>query len=410
MGKLYDKNLKAVLNKNHPKTFTLTDGEGLGARVSEKGKVRWQYRYKVDGKSRRLDLGDYPALSLLNARDEAQQCRQWLAQGYDPKHQRSLARNETLKPVTVKDALEYWLVNYAKDNRVNWLKSRSQFERHIYPYIGEFPLAQTDTRHWIECFDRATRGIKGKQRPAPVASGYVLTNVKQALKFCRTRNYAFSRALDDLTVPDVGKKQAERERFLTDKELIDVWSMATEDGSFSNQYYRDLFRIQILLGGRTQEVRLSTWAEWDFDEMLWTVPKAHSKNGEKVFRPIPLELKSWLLKLKGDAKKSAPILGVIKTPEAVSQYTRLIWKKLKHDEKWTIHDLRRTLATGMSDLGIAPHIVEQLLGHKLGGVMQIYNRSRYLPEKVEALSKWIERIEVLTNSGKNVVIMKVAHE
>ncbi|TOL44803.1 hypothetical protein CGH96_23985 [Vibrio parahaemolyticus] len=187
---------------------------------------------------------------------------------------------------------------------------------------------------------------------------------------------------------------------------MDVWRMATEEGDFRNQYYRDLFRFQILLGGRTQEVRLSTWAEWDFDEMLWTVPKAHSKNGEKVFRPIPLELKSWLLKLKGDAKKSDPILGVIKTPEAVSQYTRLIWKKLKHDEKWTIHDLRRTLATGMSDLGVAPHIVEQLLGHKLGGVMQIYNRSRYLPEKAEALSIWIERVNVLAGLHENVVIMR----
>lgn len=57
MGKLYDKNLKMVLNKNHPKGFTLTDGEGLGARVSEQGKVRWQYRYKIEGKNKRVDLG-----------------------------------------------------------------------------------------------------------------------------------------------------------------------------------------------------------------------------------------------------------------------------------------------------------------------------------------------------------------
>ncbi|MDW1606823.1 MULTISPECIES: tyrosine-type recombinase/integrase [Vibrio] len=406
MGKLFDKHLKTVLNKKHDKVFTLTDGRGLGARVSEKGKVRWQYRYKIDGKSCRMDLGDYPELSLLNAREEAQQCREWLAQGYDPKHQRSLVRNETLKPVSVKDALEYWLVNYAENNRSNVDKHQAQFEKHIYPYIGQLPLTQTDTRHWIECFDRITHGIKGKQQPAPVASGYVLINAKQALQFCRTRNYAFSRALDDLTVPDVGKKQAERDRFLSDSELVDVWNMATEENSFCMQYYKDLFRLLILLGGRTREIRLSTWVEWDFKEMLWTVPKAHSKNGEKVFRPIPLELKSWLLKLKGDAKKSDPILGVIKTPEAVSQYTRLIWKKLKHDEKWTIHDLRRTLATGMSDLGVAPHIVEQLLGHKLGGVMQIYNRSRYLPEKAEALSIWIERVNVLAGLHENVVIMR----
>ncbi|HIF9279290.1 TPA: tyrosine-type recombinase/integrase [Photobacterium damselae] len=52
-----------------------------------------------------------------------------------------------------------------------------------------------------------------------------------------------------------------------------------------------------------------------------------------------------------------------------------MWKRLEHEEKWTMHDLRRMLATRMNELGIAPHVVEQLLGHSLGGVMQIYNRS-----------------------------------
>lgn len=410
MSKLYDKNLKAVLNKNHPKTFTLTDGKGLGARVSERGKVRWQYRYKVDGKNYRLDLGDYPALSLLNARDEAQQCREWLAQGYDPKHQRSLARSETLKPVSVKEALEYWLVNYAEDNRSNASKHRAQFERHIYPYIGDLPLEQTETRHWIESFERIRKGVKGKQTPAPVAAGYILQNSKQALRFCRVRHYAFSRALDDLMIADVGNKQQKKDRILSNKELSDVWSLATDKGDFRNQYYRNILRLLLTFGARSQEARLSTWAEWDFNEMIWTVPKAHSKGGEKILRPIPRHLENWLLELKGDACSSALVLGELKAPEAVSQYGRLLWKRLEHEDSWTLHDLRRTVATRMNELGIAPHVVEQLLGHSLGGVMQIYNRSQYLPEKVEALSKWIDRIEVLTNLDKNVVIMKAANE
>ncbi len=52
MAKLYDKNLKAVLNKIHTKVFTLTDGNGLGARVSPHGKISWQYRYKIDARVR----------------------------------------------------------------------------------------------------------------------------------------------------------------------------------------------------------------------------------------------------------------------------------------------------------------------------------------------------------------------
>ena len=59
---------------------------------------------------------------------------------------------------------------------------------------------------------------------------------------------------------------------------------------------------------------------------------------------------------------------------------RMLYKRLGHSEPWTLHDLRRTFATTLNNMGIAPHVVEQLLGHSLGGVMAVYNRSQYLPE------------------------------
>lgn len=404
MGKLYDKHLKAAVGKHHSNTFVLTDGNGLSARVSAKGKVRWQYRYKIDGQNKRMDLGDYPALSLLKARDMVAQCREWLADGFDPKSKRELEREKTLHPVTVKDALEYWLIEYAEDNRANASKHRAQFERHIYPYIGSLPLNQTETHHWIDCFDRIRKGIAGKQRPAPVAAGYVLQNAKQALKFCRVRRYATSRALDDLSIQDVGSKQQKKDRVLTTKELADVWRSALGKGENRNEYYKTLLKLLIVFGCRTLEIRLSTWAEWDFTENVWTVPKAHSKTGERILRPIPDELKGWLLVLKGNAKKDDLLLGQLKAPETVSQYGRKLWERFKHDEQWTLHDLRRTLATRMNDLGVAPHVVEQLLGHSLGGVMAIYNRSQYLPEKKVALDMWMDHLEILSNPDESKVV------
>jgi integrase len=68
-------------------------------------------------------------------------------------------------------------------------------------------------------------------------------------------------------------------------------------------------------------------------------------------------------------------------------------------------DLRRSLATKLNELGIAPHVVEQLLGHAMPGVMAIYNRSQYLPEKLDALNKWIDRLEVLAGNHENVVLL-----
>lgn len=136
--------------------------------------------------------------------------------------------------------------------------------------------------------------------------------------------------------------------------------------------------------------------------MIWTVPKAHSKTGDKIIRPIPAALQEWLLVLKGNSTLDGYILGEEKSSENVSQQGRLLWKRLGHSESWTLHDLRRTLATRLNDLGVAPHVVEQLLGHSLGGVMAIYNRSQYLPEKMAALDMWLEHLEVLSNSPDNV--------
>lgn len=210
MGKLYDKQLRNMLNKpQEPDEYS--DGNGLGVAVSAMGKIRWQYRYKVAGKNKRFGFGNYLELSLQKAREKLKRFREWLAEGYDPKLKHELERSTTLKPVTAKEALEYWLVEYAEDNRANASKHRSQFERHLYPYIGHLPLEQTETRHWLECFDRVRKGISGKQRPAPVAAGYVLQNAKQALRFCRVRRYATSRALDDLMI-----RSKKKDRYLSE--------------------------------------------------------------------------------------------------------------------------------------------------------------------------------------------------
>ena len=407
MSKLYEKTLRALLDKPQDAIKMISDGDGLSIRVSLLGKIRWQFRYRINKKGQRCDIGDYPEISLQQARSLCKKYRSWLAEGLDPKIQRDLEREVSLKPVTVQDALEYWLVEYAEDNRSNVSKHRAQFERHIYPYIGHYPLEQTETRHWLECFDRIRRGIEGKQKPAPVAAGYTMQNAKQALRFCRVRRYAISRELDDLTISDVGSKQRKKDRVLTDDELTSLWhSLQPEFSDLFLPYYQNILKVLLIFGSRTQEVRLSTWNEWDFKTGFWTVPKEHTKTGTAIIRPIPDALYSWLKHLKATNVENDYVLGELKRSEAVSLYGGKCWQRLEHKEKWSLHDLRRSLATKMNDLGVAPHVVEQLLGHSLGGVMAIYNRSQYLPEKKAALELWLDRLDLLINPADNVLVMK----
>lgn len=377
----------------------VADRDGLGVLWRSTGKVSFQYRYRFGGKQLNVTLGVYTnkdaGITLGEARRKAEQCQAWLDEGRNPATMLKLTKDERLKPVTVKDAMQYWLTNYAAENRRNMDKHIMQLEKWVYPKIGDLPLADCETRHWLEVFD-------AYRKVAPVAAGYCFQTCKQALKYCRVRRYATSNALDDLTVADVGKKQGKRDRVLSMDELRDVlrWS-----GELTiNRYYGNLAYLLLAFGARSQEIRLSQLSEWDLDVGTWTVPGTHSKTKTKIIRPIPDSVKPQIQELMSHAmaNQSIYLLGELKRPEAVSQAGRQIWKRLGHKEPWTWHDLRRSLATLLNEAGVAPHVVELILGHTLPGVMSHYVHTNRLPEQKAALELW-QNILVGQEQKSNIV-------
>ncbi|EIX1762585.1 tyrosine-type recombinase/integrase [Cronobacter sakazakii] len=399
-NKLSDVQLRALTRKVIVKPFDVADGGSLSIRVTPSRRkvidgekrpannIQWLFRYKNKHKSANtltLVLGKYPAISLADARRKRDQCKRWLAHNLDPKDQFEQDSAKTMKPVTVREAMERWIDEYAAENRVNFERHRRQFERHIYPYIGDLPLEQCSKARWMETFNRI-------KKVAPVASGYILGNCKQALIHNRRLHDVYSNALEDIKVTDVGRKQAKRDRVLTSDELLDLWSALQNECTFL-PYYTALIKLLIVFGARTQEIRLSTWSEWNIKEWIWTVPKEHSKGGAKIIRPVPETIQPFILQLRQNHLNSGLLLGEMKKPEAVSQWGRNIYSRLEHSTSWTLHDLRRTFATGLNSMGVAPHVVEQLLGHSMPGVMAVYNHSQYIREKRAALEQWAKYLE-----------------
>ena len=398
-NKLSDKKLKSLSGVERDAPAMFAEGEGLSVKASMLGQLCWVYSYRLGGRGCRLErltLGRYPDMSLKMAREKREQCRKWLASGLNPKTELELSTEETLKPVTVQDALEYWLVNYARRKRGDEDLIRAQLRKHIYPKLGRYPLSRCETRHWVACFDE----ISEKK---PKTAGRVFQISKQALRFCKVRRYASSDALAILTIQDVGEPSGQRDRVLSDSELADVWRF-----TFNNRqrdYYPRLLKVLVLFGARTMEARLSRWSEWDFTSWIWTVPKEHSKTREKIVRSIPEGIRPWLKELKRETGKSGFLLGSERTRQSVSLKGRRLYKEFHHNEPWTLHDLRRTFSTGLNNIGIAPHIVELLLGHALPGVMAIYNKSLYIPEKLNALNTWFDRLELISGNYKNVYML-----
>ncbi|HCG7531015.1 TPA: integrase arm-type DNA-binding domain-containing protein [Vibrio parahaemolyticus] len=400
-NKLSDSNLKTYLGKPQPRSSTLADGLGLSARISVAGGISWLYRYRepLTKKVVWVTLGKYPDLSLKQARVERDKCREWVAMGLDPRTERKLLVESTVRPKTVFDAIDLWLTEHAQPNRTDYDKLRKQLDLWIISNVGELPLSGMTQKHWRNCFS-----IRAKQYP--VAAGYALQSLTQAMKFCRKRGFDIHPDIFDLDLELVGaKRQNNKNRTLIEE---DSWSEFTDLLNWLNAgntppYYRNLIILLIVLGARTQELRKSRISEWDLDSMVWTVPVEHNKVGKRdtkkgksgeIKRPIPHELLPLVNHLVSTSSNDY-LLGEYKEESAVSNYGGRIWKKLNHQNKWSLHDLRRTVATGMSDLEIDPYIVEAMLGHSLGGVQGIYNRSHYLSKKQKALEVWVSKLREL---------------
>ena len=142
----------------------------------------------------------------------------------------------------------------------------------------------------------------------------------------------------------------------------------------------------LAFGCRLSEVRLSTWKEWDLKKWVWTVPGEHSKNGQELIRPAPHKMRQWLVNLHAETKRRGYMLGELKTSAAASPEGCTNYISLKDESRWSLHDLR-VFSTGLNDLGIDFLIVEQLLGHSIKGVAGVYNLSKYIPQKLEALER-----------------------
>ena len=360
-------------------------GDGLNAFWHPSGKVSFVFRYRFDGKNLEVTLGKFTnndaGIDLEEARRKTEQCKGWLAAGNNPALMLKLAKEERLKPVTVEDAICYWLDNYAAKNRQNAHKIRPMFKKWLFPKIGDLPLVDCETRHWLTAFDECSKH-------SPVSSGMLFQISKQALKYCRVRRYAVSDALNDLTIADVGKRGGKRDRVLSMTEVHSL--MAWINSPSSNSYYRALALLLLTFGSRTREVRESHITEWDLSAGTWTVPIEHSKTKRKIVRAIPEQIKPVIAELIANAKRDNThyLLGQLKKLNTVSTYGHKLSKRLGHTPHWTFHDLRRSLATHLTAAGIAPHVIEIISGHSLKGVMSHYIHDHRLSEQKVALELW----------------------
>ena len=370
---------------------------GFGLRYRG-GRRTWVFQYAFGtGESRvsaRMTLGEYPALPPAKAREMAQDLYAKVRLGQHPAADKKINRGEA------RNTLGRLVHSYLEFQR-GQLRERSYAEvaRYLDRYaraLHGLPAMAVDRKRIVDLLDSIAR------HSGPVAANRARTNLSALFA------WAMRKGLHDHNpvIATERRKERSRHRVLTDPELATVWNTLGEGD------YADIVRLLILTGQRASEIGNLHWSEIDFDRDLISLPPERTKNARPHEVPMSGAVRDILkARMRSDARDLVFGFGAggfSGWGKSKGRLDKAIADKLsKPLPHWTIHDLRRTAATRMVDLGEGPHIVEAVLNHVSGhraGVAGIYNRSLYKAEKAQGLSKWATHVLALAKGKKSNVM------
>ncbi|MBO9712175.1 site-specific integrase [Sphingomonas sp.] len=367
---------------------------GLRLRLGASGTRTFLLRKRVGGVVRNITIGRYSdRFSLAEARKKARIVLSDIEAGGDPyEHAPKPIRGAAAG--TVRGMWPDYKA--AKADRRSVAEIERVFTRHILPQFGD-RLPETITRAEI------TRFIDGIAAQTPVMARNVLA------QFSSFYGWAMPRLerLQANPCRDAGRPPPPkpRERVLGPQEIGLLWNILNEEGP----PFGAAIKLLLLTGQRRNEVFSASRAEFDLGARLWIVPAERAKNGVAHLVPLTSETLDILGGLRVDeasAKLFASRGNDESGPSGFSKAMIRIRAALDAQfdspaQHWTLHDLRRTVATGLQRLGVRLEVTEAVLNHVSGsraGIVGVYQRHNYLDEKRAALEDWAQEVKRLAAS------------
>jgi integrase len=378
---------------------------GLYLVIQPSGKKSWAYRYRFNGRPRKWTIGPCPAIDLKTARELAREALWKVAAGADPCTEKKAAKTAARIPVGL-DLIETVTSRFIAQHAKRKLKPATAAE--IERLLGREVVGPWRGRR----LSQITRADIHDLLDGIVARGSPVTANRTLAWLRRMCAWAIERGLIEVS-PCAGIRapaaETSRDRVLSDDELKAAWRAADA----LETPYNGFIKLLILTGARRSEVAGMMWREIDFDAKLWTLPAARAKNATEyqiplsdsavqVFRALPRIADSDLVfTLSG----RVPIRGFHNIKTRIDDL-------MPGGPPWTLHDLRRTFASGCARLGIAVHVVEAALNHRSGsirGIAAVYNRYSYDTEKRAALEVWGHHVEGLASAKLAANVFRLAN-
>jgi integrase len=414
--------------------------KGFGVMVTPNGARSYLVQYRIGGRgspTRRYTIGRHGSpWTAETARTEAEGVLAQVRRKVDPfDAQRDAMANETAAKAAaeasavVLDRLGFstfadrFVEKYAKvEQAKSWPETQGIINRDLKPVFKEKPLPDITDADIVELIDTL-----GERAPSAARKAYSVLSVMFGYACDKERRHMPPGKSPMLGIKPPNKA-GKRERTLTDAELRLVWLAAGGLG----WPFGPIVRLLILTGQRRDEVAGLAWPEVDLDKAVWLLPGERSKND----LPNLVHLSASALAIVKDLpviKSDAGLLFTTTGETAVSGFSKVkarldasMLDLMRHEAKeagaseqdleklkvepWTLHDLRRTLATGCQRLGFITEITEAVINHVSGtraGIVGVYQVYKYEAEKRAALDAWCRHVTAAV-SGEPVASNVVA--
>lgn len=418
--------LNGWLNQSHDKPFESSDRDSLSVRVSGKGKIAWQYRFRFNGKADRLTIGHYPNLSLSSAREQVPALRAMVFNGINPKLEWKLRKKNSIKKdaVTLIKLVDTWLklkikedeyketsLNNYKSTINKWIfnsSKRAKFKKNWVVERLNIPFDDISNTQWMDYFEWIRNEGSG------VVAGSVFKLLKSIVSWGVKKELINNSNLLLFNLKDVGQAPKVGARTPTVTEIARMWLEIEKSKALPQT--KVCLKLIILLGGRNTAVRTAEWEHIDMTTNIWTIPVPKSKkenprrgseeadtgNQKPERHPISSKVKELLEELaflygkkgfvvKGEHKNTAL------TTHAIDRFCARMSAKLFKVygiSKIVPHDFRRSLESTLCEIDVKwLPICEKILGHQLQGTMKHYNKADYIEQQLEAYELYWSLIE-----------------
>lgn len=393
---LTDIQLRRLLALKEP--VVKADGQGLTFTLSKAGTASWTLRFRLNGKQRELTIGNYPDISLGEARTLARQHRVSIDQGIDPAKEKAERK--------LKARTKVWTIAMlAEDYRAKELVPGQYAEVTLYyrnldlknaivPKLGKRPVASITGQDIVQM-------IQDNENTWTISKRVLTTATKLFDHAAGLRIIHINPCIGIRLSSLLGPRPPIKQRVMLQEAdlrtlLATIDTLGTENSL--------ALRLLLATCVRGSELVQAKWEDVDLDNLTWYVPKGNTKMRKGFYVPIAPTAAEWFKELRALAGDSPFVLPARNSMRAGTHINaRTLWAAITRAfdtgrfsvRKFTPHDTRSTAKGHMMNMGIPDYVSELALNHVVQGMQAIYDVRTEIPEKRDAMNRWASYLETL---------------